>query len=157
MSFIKAGGWMKYKKKKAFTLIESIIYIFLSVIILAEGINIFIPMYKTYLEVRAESIRANEYKNFCINLNNIISEGCLNEISAGKDYITLGKSDYDGELKKTIRVYDGKVVAVYSEGNKILTYNNMLYDVERMEVYKKNKLIYVNIYDMNGERIICCI
>ncbi|WP_294156656.1 competence type IV pilus minor pilin ComGF [uncultured Clostridium sp.] len=157
MNSIKAGGWMKYKKKRAFTLIESIIYIFLSVIILAEGINIFIPMYKTYLEVRAESIRANEYKNFCINLNNIISEGRLKEISAGEDNLTLCKSDYGGELKKIIRVCDGKVVAVYSEGNRILTYNNMLYEVEQMEVYKKNKLIYVNIYTMNGERIICCI
>lgn len=157
INFIKAGGWMKYKKKKAFTIIESIIYIFLSVIILAEGINMFIHMYKSYVEVRMKSIRSNEYKNFSINLNNIISEGSVDEIAAGEDYITICKSDYDGKMKKTIKVYDEKIVAVYSEGDKILTYNTMLYDVEKMEVNKKNKLIYINIYDVNGEKVICCI
>lgn len=157
INFIKAGGWMKCKRKKAFTLIESIVYIFLSLIILVEGINMLIPMYKTYLEARAKSIRCNEYKNFAVNLNNIICEGSIDEIAQGDDYITLCKSNYDRKMKKTIRVYNGKIVVVYSDGDKILTYNNMLYDVNRMEVYKKNKLIYINIYDMNGEKTICCI
>ena len=157
MNFEKVGGWMKYKKKKGFTILESMIYIFLSTIILVEGINIFVPMYKSYLEIKSSSIRANEYKNFYINLNNIISEGGLDQIVTGDDYIALCKGDFGENLKKTIRVYDKKIVVVYSKGNEILTYNNMLYDVQQMEVVKKGNLIYINIYDENGDKFICCI
>ena len=148
---------MKFKQRKGFTIIESIIYIFLSVIILAEGINIFIPMYKNYEEIKENSIRCNEYTNFYINLNNLISEGSVDEIVTGEDYITLCKSSYEKNLKKTIRVYDKKIVVVYSKGDEILTYNNMLFNVKGMEVNKKKKLIYVKIYDENGDEFICCI
>lgn len=61
-NFIKVGGWMKYKKS-GFTILESIIYIFLSTMIIAEGLNLFMPMYKTYLEIKNKSIRSNEYEN----------------------------------------------------------------------------------------------
>ena len=60
MNFIKVGGWMKFKKRKGFTIIESIIYIFLTVIVLAEGFNLFIHMYKNYGDIREKSIRCNE-------------------------------------------------------------------------------------------------
>ena len=157
MNFIKVGGWMKFRKKKGFTIIESIIYIFLTVIVLAEGLNLFIHMYKNYGDIREKSIRCNEYKNFCINLNNLISEGSIEDIVVGEDYITLCKSNYEQNLKKTMRVYDKKIVAVYSRGEEILTYNNMLFNVEKIEVSKKKKLIYIKIYDENGDEFICCI
>lgn len=157
MNFIKAGGWMKFKKKKAFTIVETIVYIFLSVIIFVEGISSFIPMYKTYLEVKKNSIRCNEYKDFYINLNNIISEGSIDKIVMGKDYITLCKSNYGKNMKKTIRAYENKIVVIYARGEEILTYNNMLFNVKKMEVSKKKNLIYINIYDENGDKFICCI
>ena len=157
MNFIKAGGWMKCKKRQGFTIIESIIYIFLSVIILVEGLNIFIHMYKSYVEIKDNTVRCNEYRNFYINLNNLISEGSIEEIIVGEDYITLCKSSHEKNLKKTIRVYDKKIVAVYSDGDEILTYNNMLFDVKSIDVSKKKNIIYVKIYDENGDEFICCI
>lgn len=157
MSFKRVGGWMKCKKKGAFTILESMIYIFLSTLILAEGISIFISAYGTYLEIKQDSIRANEYKNFCINLNNIISEGSLEQIVAGDDYIELCKGDFEDNIKKTICVYGKKIVVVYSKHGETLSYNNMLYNIEKMHVVKKGKLIYINIFDENGENFICCI
>lgn len=148
---------MKYKKKQGFTILESIIYIFLSTIILAEGINLFVSEYGTYVKIKNDSIRANEYKNFYINLNNIISEGSLENVVIGNDYIELDKDEYEEKLKKIICVYNGKVVVIYSKDGSILTYNNMLYDVERMKVTKKRNVIYINIYDRSGEEFICCV
>ena len=152
MSFIKAGGWMKFKRKKAFTIIESIIYIFLSVIILTEGISLLIPVYKVYLETKNDSMRCNEYTDFYINLNNIVSEGGINDIVIGSDYITFCKSEFDDDIKKTIRVYDKKLIVLYSRDDDILTYN-----IEKIEVEKRKNIIYLNIYDENGENFICCI
>ena len=60
--------------------------------IIAEGLNLFMPMYKTYLEIKNKSIRSNEYENFYINLNNIISEGAMDNIVIGNDYVTLCKN-----------------------------------------------------------------
>ncbi|MGN0143925.1 MAG: hypothetical protein ACI398_03010 [Clostridium sp.] len=148
---------MKYKKNHGFTILESIIYIFLSTIILAEGISLFVSEYDTYLKIKNDSIRANEYDNFYINLNNIISEGTLEDVIVGNDYIELNKGKIEDNLKKTIRVYEGKLVVVYSKDGNILTYNNMLYNVEKIEVVKKENLIYMNIYDENGEEFICCV
>ena len=148
---------MKYKKKQGFTILESIIYIFLSTIILTEGINLFVSEYGTYVKIKQDSIRANEYENFYINLNNIISEGSLENVITGNDYIELDKDEYEENLKKTICVYDGKVVVIYSKDGSILTYNNMLYDVEKMKVIKKGNVIYINIYDRSGEEFICCV
>lgn len=155
-SFTKVGGWMKYKKG-GFTILESMIYIFLSVIIISEGVNLFIPMYKTYLDIKSKSIRSNEYKNFYINLNNIISEGGISDIVTGSDYIDLCKSEFEDGLKKTIRVHDKKIVVVYSKDGEILTYNNMLFNIEKIEIKKKENLIYMKIYDENGDNYICSI
>ena len=157
MSFIKAGGWMKFKRKKAFTIIESIIYIFLSVIILTEGISLLIPVYKVYLETKNDSMICNEYTDFYINLINIVSEGGINDIVIGSDYITFCKSEFDDDIKKTIRVYDKKLIVLYSRDDDILTYNNMLFNIEKIEVEKRKNIIYLNIYDENGENFICCI
>ena len=155
MSFVRAGGWMKYKK--AFTILESIIYIFLSTIILMEGINMCISIYKVYVDIRNSSIRANEYKNFYINLNNIISEGGLENIVVGDDYILLCKGESSENIRKKICLYEKKIVISYSDERGTLTYNNMLYDIKEMKVIKKENLIYVKIYDENGEEFICCI
>ncbi|MDU1230302.1 MULTISPECIES: hypothetical protein [Clostridium] len=155
-NFIKVGGWMKYKKS-GFTILESIIYIFLSTMIIAEGLNLFMPMYKTYLEIKNKSIRSNEYENFYINLNNIISEGAIDNIVIGNDYMTLCKSEFGDNLKKTIRVHDKKIVVVYSRGDEILTYNNMLFNIEKIEINKKENLIYMKIYDENGDKYICSV
>ena len=95
MSFIKAGGWMKFRRKKAFTMIESIIYIFLSTIILGEGITMFISGYASYIEVKNKTIRLNEYRNFQVNLEDIVSEGAVDEIITGEDYVELYKNICD--------------------------------------------------------------
>ena len=107
--------------------------------------------------IRDRSIRSNEYENFYINLNNIISEGAIDNIVIGNDYMTLCKSEFGDNLKKTIRVHDKKIVVVYSRGDEILTYNNMLFNIEKIEINKKENLIYMKIYDENGDKYICSV
>ena len=102
-------------------------------------------------------MRSNEYTDFYINLNNIVSEGGINDIVIGSDYITFCKSEFDDDIKKTIRVYDKKLIVLYSRDDDILTYNNMLFNIEKIEVEKRKNIIYLNIYDENGENFICCI
>ncbi len=50
-----------------------------------------------------------------------------------------------------------KIVVVYSRGDEILTYNNMLFNIEKIEINKKENLIYMKIYDENGDKYICSV
>jgi len=160
---LKVGGWMKYrnnikyKKMKAFTIIESLVYIFLTTIILIEGVNIFVSMYKNYIDASKLAIKYNSYQNFFINLDNIISEGGLEKIIVGDNYVVFSNDNKSSDLDKTIKSYDGKIIVKYTRNNVTQTINTMLEDINRLEIKKKGKLIYFSIYDKDGKEFIRCI
>jgi len=163
MSLLRVGGWMKYKKnyiskkKRGFTIIESLVYIFLTTIILVEGLNLYVLMYKHYIDVTKLAIRYNNYQNFYINLDNIISEGNLEEIITDDNYILLSKNIEDPNLSKTIKSYEGEIVVKCIDKLGKSTINTMVKDIDILEVKKKGKLNYLIIHDIEGKEFIRCI
>lgn len=154
---------MKYKryiisrKEKGFTIIESLVYIFLTTMILAEGINLFVLMYKSYIDMTNLSIKYNNYQNFYINLDNIISEGGLEEIIVNDDHVLFSRNIKSNNLDKMIKSNEGKIVAKYMRSNVTQTINVMLEDIENLEIKKKGSLIYLIIHDVDGKEFIRCI
>jgi len=163
MSLLRVGGWMKYKKyyiskkKRGFTIIESLVYIFLTTIILVEGLNLYVLMYKSYIDVTKLVIRYNNYQNFYINLDNVISEGNLEEIIIDDNYILLSKNIEDPNLSKTIKSYEGEIVVKCIDKLGKSTINTMIKDIDTLEVKKKGKLNYLIIHDIEGKEFIRCI
>lgn len=163
MNSLKVGGWMRFKKyitskkKKGFTIIESLVYIFLTTMILVEGINLFVLMYKSYIELTKLTIKYNNYQNFYINLDNIICEGGLEEISVDNKYILFSKNSKSNNLDKMIKSNEGNIIVKYIRNNATETSNTMLKEVDNLEVKKKRKLIYLIIHDKNGREFIRCI
>jgi len=163
MNLLKAGGWMRdkqysiLKKKRGFTIIESLVYIFLTTIILAEGINLFVLMYKSYIETVNLSIKYNNCQNFYINLDDIICEGGLDQIIVDDKYILFSKDIKSNNLDKIIKSYEGRIVVKYMRANVTQTINTMLEDIDELEIKKKGKLIYLIIYDEDGKEFIRCI
>ena len=145
------------KKKNGFTIIESLVYIFLTTIILVEGISLYVSMYKSYLETKALTIKYNNYQNFYINLDNIISEGNVEKIIVNNDNIVFSKDDKSKKLNKIIKANEGKIVVKYLRNGATETINTMLEGVDRFEVKIKGKLIYLIIYDKEGKEFIRCI
>lgn len=145
------------KKKYGFTIIESLVYIFLTTIILVEGISLYVSMYKSYLETKALTIKYNNYQNFYINLDNIISEGNVEKIIVNNDNIIFSKDDKSKKLNKIIKANEGKIVVKYLRNGATETINTMLEGVDRFEVKIKGKLIYLIIYDKEGKEFIRCI
>lgn len=162
-NLLKAGGWMKYrnssklKKKYGFTIIESLVYIFLTTIILVDGISLYVSMYKSYLETKSVTIKYNNYQNFYINLDNIISEGNVEKIIVNNDNIIFSKDDKSENLNKIIKASEGKMVIKYLRNGATETINTMLSGVDRFEVKTKGKLIYFILYDTEGKEFIRCI
>ena len=163
MNLLRVGGWMKYKKnyiskkKRGFTIIESLVYIFLTTIILVEGLNLYVLMYKSYIDVTKLVIRYNNYQNFYINLDNVISEGNLEEIIIDDNYILLSKNIEDPNLSKTIKSYEGEISVKCIDKLGKSTINTMIKDIDTLEVKKKGKLNYLIIHDIEGKEFIRCI
>jgi hypothetical protein len=163
MNLLKAGGWMIYnqyitlKKKRGFTIIESLVYIFLTTIILVQGINLFVLMYKSYIETVNLTIKYNNCQNFYINLDDIICEGQFDQIIVDDKYILFSKDTKSNDLEKIIKSYEGRIVIKYMRANVTQTINTMLEDIDELEIKKKGKLIYLIIYDKDGKAFIRCI
>lgn len=148
---------LNWKKRFGFTIIESLVYIFLTTIILVEGINIYVLMYKSYIEDREVTVKYNDLQNFYINLDNIISEGNLEQIIIDDKSVIFSKDDKSNNLNKIIKSYEGKIVVKYMRGKVTETINTMLEGIDRFEVKEKGKLIYLIIYDKDGKEFIRCI
>lgn len=154
---------MKYKKRdkignnRGFTIIESLVYIFLTTIILVEGISLYISEYKSYLETQLLTIKCNNYQNFYINLDNIIAEGNIEKIVANSDNIIFSKDNKAENINKIIKAFDGKIVVKYTKYGSNETINYMLKDIDKLEVKTKKNLIYLIIYDEEGKEFIKCI
>ena len=154
---------MKYRKHTilkqngGFTLIETTIYIFLTTIILVEGISLFTLMYKSYLEVRNVSIRYNNLQNFYINLNEIATKGDIDQIIVDDDNILFSKVINGQILNKKIKSNEGNIVVKYTKGETTQTINTMLMDIDNMRVQRKGKLIYIIIKDSEGKEFIRCL
>jgi len=159
MNSIKVGGWMKskYKKKYAFTIIESIAYIFLTTIVFLELLTLVVSFYASYIEIRNISINQNNIRNFYINLDCIFHEENKLEIRKEDNSIVIYKDVEDENLVKSIKFYNNTVVVKYTKGQSTLAINNMLYSIDDFKVVEKDKLIYVIITDMYGKEYIRCL
>ncbi|BCZ46896.1 hypothetical protein psyc5s11_29630 [Clostridium gelidum] len=142
------------KKKRGFTIIESLVYIFLTTMILADGINLFVLMYKSYIEATKLTIKYNNYQNFYINLDNIIPDIGLENIVVDDRYILFLMDNKSGKSDIVIKSYNGDIVAKYTESGPIPT---MIQNINYLEVKKKGKLIYLIIHDKEGKEFIKCI
>ncbi|MCE5221419.1 MAG: ComGF family competence protein [Clostridium sp.] len=160
MNLPRVGGWMKYKnyvtskKKRGFTIIESLVYIFLTTIILVEGINLYVLMYKSYMEAVNLTIEYNDFQNFYINLDNIMPDIGLENIVVDDKYILFSMDNKSGNSDILIKSYDGNIVAKYTESGPM---PHMIQDIDYLEVKKKGKLIYLIIHDKEGKDFIKCI
>lgn len=150
---------MKYShnKKSAFTLVESIIYIFLTSIVFLELLTCLFSFYTSYIEIRNSSINQNNIRNFYVNLDCILHEDYNTHIKKENNSIVIYKDSEDNNIIKTIKFYDNNVVVKYTQGKSTLTINNMLYNINNFKVIEKNKLIYVVVTDTYGKEYVRCL
>lgn len=152
---------MKYKynlfyKKSGFTMIESLVYIFLTTIILVEGINVYVSIYKYYIDKISISSEYNNYQKFFIDIENIIDQGTFEKITVEDNTLLFFEKDNENVLQKKIKSYAGNVVVKYmnTKAQPIIV---MLEDIDSLEVTKKGKLIYLKLKNKEGKEFIKCI
>ncbi|SFC96408.1 competence type IV pilus minor pilin ComGF [Clostridium uliginosum] len=145
------------RKEKGFTIIESIIYIFLTTIILFEGISMVSVIYKGYIENESISINYNDMQSFYINLDSILKEEDIEDVEVGDGYLLISRN-MDSTLKSKKIIKDKDCVVVkYLCGNYEVGTNVLLLKVSDFKVVNKENLIYIIVTDKNGEDFIRCL
>ncbi|MBE6063634.1 MAG: hypothetical protein E7207_08830 [Clostridium butyricum] len=151
---------MSKKHKNAFTIIESLIYIFMTIIILSEGLSLTVIIYKSYVENAEIVSEYNDMQNFNINFQNIILERDISKVTCSANEIKFSKY-IDGMIKNKSMRYKASsksiVVRTYDEWGKFLNENVILGNVSNMVVKEKGNLIYLIIYDKYGKEFISCL
>lgn len=144
-------------KKSGITIIESLVYVFLTTMILAQGISMFISLYKSYKESEKETIKYNRDQNFFVNLDSVISEGGYEKISVEDNNLLFFSTEKRVDPDKIVKSYDGKVAVRYMSVYGSGSVNVMIKDIDGLEIRKKGKLIYLIMRDKDGKEFIKCI
>lgn len=145
---------MKFnKKKRGFTIIESLVYIFLTTLILAEGINLYVSIYKSYLEEVCVSDKYNNYQSFFINIENIIAQGEFDRITVEDNTLLFFEKNNEKVLGKKINSYGGNVALKDMDTSPEI----MIENIDKLEIKTKGKLIYLILRDKDGKEFIKCI
>lgn len=162
-------------KKKGFTLIECLAYIFISSIIIVCLIKLTLNAYKYSNERNTLIKKENEIDRAILNIKKIFSEidNTDYKISKNNDEIEISKEEQTSEeindknaidknllvkYKKIYLVSKTLMIRYYKEvaGKKeTVTTNIILDDVTKFNVYKKDKLIYVELGIDDKEYLIC--
>ncbi|AOR23924.1 competence type IV pilus minor pilin ComGF [Clostridium taeniosporum] len=144
----------KYKKKKGFTIIESIVYIFFVTIILFIGTNLIFDNYKFYIKSKETSKMYNKMQNFYINLDSILNKDTIREVEFDEKNLVLYRYKDTVLISKNIQNDKDALGAKYPERKSP---NILLKEVEDFKVIKKGNLIYIEILDKSGRKFIRCI
>ena len=160
MNLKKAGGCMMKKRKNAFSIIESLVYIFMTMIILSEGLSLTVLMYKSYIENAKMVKEYNDIQNFYLGFQNIVSERNINKVRYFEKQIIFSKY-IDGKIKnKSIQYKPSNrsvVVKTYDEYGRFLNEDKMLGNISNMYVKEKDQLLYLIICDEEGKEFISCV
>ena len=162
-NLLRVGGWIRnnynptFNDKRGIIIIESLVYVFLTTLILAQGINLFSSIYGFYLKEQQETIKYNKYQIFFINLDNIIARGGYEKLTVINDSLLFFATEKMADPYKVIKFSDGDVVVGYMSTNKAESVNIMIKDISDFKIKKKGKLIYLMIKDIDGKEFIKCI
>lgn len=148
---------IKVRNKKGFTIIESIVYIFLTTLVLLEGIRCITNFYKGYIENKNISIAYNEMQTFYLNLDSILKEDEKENIEVHDNYLLIYRN-VESELKSKMIIREkNSLVVKYFDGENPKGKNTLLLNVSDFKVIEKENLIYTIIVNKDGKEFIRCL
>lgn len=152
---------MKLDRKSGFTILESIIYISISLIIITIGVTTFMNCYKSFSKVIEENRIYNQVYNTFNSVEMLCNKEGVFEIGAEGDKLVIYEA-LDSSGYKVRRIFkSGNELKVFHYVNyggiDNLTGNNpMLKNIEGFKVYKKDNILYL-VITKGGEEYIKCI
>lgn len=152
-------------KKKGYTLLEVVAVIGMSTIAMIIGITIIINIYKNYINIKKDIMRADQIDNALLNIDRLLTGYMITEIKpSSKDSEIevkyLMKHKETSIKSKIIKVQRGNlVVETYNKEESMSALNTMpiLKEVKNFSIIQKENIYYYKITLKTGEEIINCI
>lgn len=154
-----------FKKKRGFTLIECIIYIFIGTIITSISLKILVDTSIVYKNLVESSEETNNVESALVNLERLLRNETIERINSTNDTVEILKISKN--KNKTGKVYYEKEELIKEGKNLIIKYydlintpdykmkNVLLENINDFKVYKKGRLRYLVIIKGNKEYIKC--
>lgn len=161
------------RKSRGFTLIEVMLAMFLSIIILTMGINLFIKYYKNYTTMKSSNIITDNIDDALISLDIILKGNMIKAVEVREDResklgeicISYAIDHFDDSKikKKTIKFQEstGKIIVETKTIENLqvtsIHENTILKNVKKFFITKKGEVFYFRIIHKSGEERIGCI
>ncbi|MBE6052019.1 MAG: hypothetical protein E7214_15580 [Clostridium sp.] len=154
-----------FKKKRGFTLIECIIYIFIGTIITSISLKILVDTSIVYKKIVENSEDINNVESAFVNIERLFRNETIERINSTEDTIEI--LEISKNKDKTGKVHYEKEELLKEGKNLIVKYydlintpdykmkNVLLENISDFKVYKKGKLKYLVIIKDNKEYIKC--
>lgn len=137
------------KKHKGFTLVECVVYMFLSVIIMIMAFKILFSSSNIFMETINKSIYINSINEGFLNMDRLIMDEKVVKISSDEDKIILYIGNEKGiyEIQEISRIDNNLVIKYFDirDFTNYTTRNTIVYSIDDFKVKGKGRLLYIAI------------
>ncbi|NLK95731.1 MAG: hypothetical protein GX275_11185 [Clostridiales bacterium] len=148
-------------KKRGISLLEILVYLFLSIIIISISTSIFIKIQETYYNSLLENKKLNSIVESFISIENMAKSEEVIKIECINNNVKIYCQNVDEIMVKELKLKDTSLIVnhyIYISGS-YYTYgspNTILLNVNDFSAVKKGNLIYLNL-KINNEDYTKCI
>lgn len=137
-----------YKKNKAFTLVEIVIYMGLSLIICFIGYKFVMNLKKIYSISMEESLSLNSVEEALITIDKFVSEDDVIDISNVDNKVVINKGNHTNVSyeRRIIEASEGNLLIRYYDCKDKLDYkgkSTLITKIDSFNVISKGKLIFI--------------
>lgn len=142
--------------KRGFTVIESVIYVFIMSILMFIMISVFTFAYKNYIEILNKGLSLNYIEQYFLSLDNLITEGSIEAFDKDTQafYIYRNNDLVEADAKRINKIKDKLIVTSFCGNTYQSTYNTLIEDVADFEVVLKGNIYYIVLNMKDGRKII---
>jgi CRISPR/Cas system-associated exonuclease Cas4 (RecB family) len=140
--------------KKGVTLIELVVSIGAAVALL----SIIVIELLNYNSIRVSGVKSSRDYFYCMEALMFMEHEIDTAKSTGVNNNVIELNYLDETIKKIIRLnFEGKVVLVHIENDKIITSNNIVTGIEEFQAVMKGNTVYLAVKRKDGERYEKCV
>lgn len=138
-----------YKKNKGFTLIECIVYMFLSVLIMAIGFKILVTSTNAFFKTVNMSLDLNSINEGFLDLDRFLNDNEVQRVTSDENKIIIYKGNEKSiyEMQEISRLENNLVIKYFDIRNldKYTTRNTIISNISNFHVKNKGRIMYVTI------------
>lgn len=138
-----------YKKNRGFTLIECIVYMFLSVLIMAMGFKLLVTVTNVFFDTVNMGLDLNSINEGFLDIDRFLRDNKVQKIESDENKLVIYKGDNKNicEIQEISKLDNNLVIKYFDIRNlsKYTTRNTIVSNISDFKVKTKGKIIYLTV------------